>query len=102
MDGDFNFYTNEVPVYTKRNAYRLPDYHRGDIALNRTTNRRKRGTKTISLSIFNVYNRRNIMYVEIVSNRVITATNVTNNYTQELRARSLLPIVPSISCSISY
>ncbi len=44
------------------------------------------------------------MYVEIVSNRVFdpATTKVTNNYTQELKARSLLPIVPSISCSIAY
>jgi outer membrane receptor for ferrienterochelin and colicin len=104
IPSNFNFYTNEVPVYSKRNGYRLPAYHRGDISLNRTTNRRRGGTKTISLNIFNVYNRRNIMYVEILSKRVFdpVTTKVTNNYTQELRARSLLPIVPSLSCSISY
>jgi outer membrane receptor for ferrienterochelin and colicin len=101
---DFNFYTNEVPIYTKRNAYRLPSYHRGDIALNKTKISAKGRKKTWSFSIFNVYNRRNIMYVEILSTRGYDPVKrkVTDNYVQELRARSLMPIIPSVSYTISF
>ncbi|NJN35557.1 MAG: hypothetical protein HC817_16160 [Saprospiraceae bacterium] len=46
-------------LYTERNNFRLPIYHRADIAFNRTSFTQKGRRKTWSFSVFNVYNRRN-------------------------------------------
>jgi hypothetical protein len=53
VDGNF------VPLYTERNGYRMPDYHRLDIGL--TVNRRKAGRfeSYWNFSIYNVYAREN-------------------------------------------
>jgi hypothetical protein len=101
---DLNFHANQLPIYTKRNGYRLPSYHRADVAFNRTTISAKGRKKTWSFSVFNLYNRRNILYVEMVSQRDYDGVNrrFLNSFSQQLKAKSLLPIVPSISYSVSY
>ena len=104
IPNNFSFHANQLPIYTTRNGYRLPSYHRGDIAFNKTNITSKGRKRTWSFSIFNVYNRRNILYVEIVSAREYDAVNrrFTNNYIQELKAKSLFPIIPSVSYSLSF
>ncbi len=45
-----------------RNNYRLPDYHRLDVAFN-FTREKKRGTRTVSWGVYNAYSRNNAFYV---------------------------------------
>ncbi len=56
------YYNGEViPVYSDRNAYRMPDYHRMDVSYI-LKNREKPGRKLfwdLNFSIYNVYNRHN-------------------------------------------
>lgn len=50
-----------LPVYSSRNAFRLPDYHRLDLSLNWKL-KQKKGKKiaqSLNFSIYNVYNRKN-------------------------------------------
>jgi hypothetical protein len=61
------FSTNEgslkaVEIYAERNGYRLPDYHRLDVALNHSK-QLKKGTRNWSVNIYNAYNRQNAYYV---------------------------------------
>jgi hypothetical protein len=56
-----NYYT-DVQVYTEKNGYRLPDYHRLDIGLNRTK-QLKKGIRNWSINIYNAYNHQNAYYV---------------------------------------
>ncbi len=55
----------EVPVYGQKNNDRLPDYHRLDAAatvkLNR--NRESKFQHSLTMSIYNVYGRKNALYV---------------------------------------
>ena len=55
----------EVFVFTEVNGYRLPDYHRLDIAytLGRGYNKRKTLKSTWNFSLYNVYARRNAFSV---------------------------------------
>jgi outer membrane receptor for ferrienterochelin and colicin len=101
---DSLYLTNTLPIYTKRNGFRLPSYHRADIAFNKTIETKKGRKRTWSFSIYNLYNRRNILYVEIVNKREIdnTGQHISTKYIQELKAKSLLPIVPSIIYAVSF
>ena len=91
----------ELPIYSRRNGYRLPAYHRADIGFNRKTITKKGYVKTWNFGIYNLYNRRNILYVEIVTQRDFTGLN-TFTYRQVLRPKSLFPIIPSVSYSLSF
>jgi hypothetical protein len=54
-----------VPIYSDRNAFRLPDYHRMDLSLNirpkKTSKNRDR--YDFNVSLYNVYNRANAWYI---------------------------------------
>jgi len=56
-----NYYT-DVEIYSEKNGYRLPDYHRLDIGLNRTKQLRK-GIRNWSINVYNAYNRQNAYYL---------------------------------------
>jgi len=49
-------------IYAERNGYRLPDYHRLDIGLNRTK-QLKKGIRNWSVNVYNAYNHQNAYYV---------------------------------------
>lgn len=72
-----------------KNSLRLPDYHKLDLAVSYNWSGDK-ADKTLSLSVFNVYNRKNIWYKEYdINEGEITVTNV--NY---------LGFTPNISFTI--
>ncbi len=56
-----NLYT-DVEIYSDKNGYRLPDYHRLDIGLNRSK-QLKKGIRNWSINIYNAYNRQNAYYL---------------------------------------
>ncbi len=59
-----------VPIYTERGSFRMPDYHRLDLGLvwKLFPQSKKRFKSDLTLSIYNVYNRRNafFMYIDAV------------------------------------
>lgn len=84
-----------VLVYTDRNGQQLPDYHRADIGLNFAKQTKSEKNKhTLSLSVYNIYNRHNAFYLVINNNfgdRIL-----------RIRQRSLLPILPSLGYSFNF
>jgi hypothetical protein len=71
----------------QRNAQRMSPYHRMDIGL-QLHKQKKRYTRIIEFSIYNVYNRQNPFYYFIGAN---------DKGDQELMQVSLFPFIPSIS-----
>ncbi len=61
----YEFNGEEVPVYGQRNNARLPDYHRLDVSAKYKLNRspEKKYQHDLTFSIFNVYGRKNILFV---------------------------------------
>ncbi|MFC0875907.1 carboxypeptidase-like regulatory domain-containing protein [Saccharicrinis sp. FJH2] len=59
--GRFVYKGKILPVYSDRNSYRMPDYHRLDIGITYTPkpNSAKRWHSEWNLSVYNVYNRHN-------------------------------------------
>jgi len=60
----------EVPLYGKRNRFRLPDYHRLDVHLSREVTIRGK-TFTLYLDLINMYGRLNILRYDSVNNAEI-------------------------------
>lgn len=86
--------------YNEKNAYRLPSYHRLDLSVN--YNRKNRlGKAKWSLSIYNVYNRKNVY----TANYAIGSTNILGplSYsTRRIDDRKLFGIIPSASYTLSF
>lgn len=54
--------SSEIHIYTERNSYRMPNYHRLDLGLTYTKPKPK-GTAIWSLTAYNIYNRQNAYYL---------------------------------------
>lgn len=78
---------NEVVVYTDRNAYRLPVYHRADVSI--TFNKQKKKyLRSWIIGIYNVYNRHNPFFIDLENGT--------------MKQFSLLPILPSVSWRFKF
>ncbi len=83
-----------VEYYGKRNNYRLPAYHRLDLGIN-FTKQRKRGVGTWSFSVYNAYNHQNPFFVQF-------ERNWRKDNKRELIQYSIFPIIPSVSYSFKF
>ena len=82
--------TQSIIIPGSKNAARLPDYHRLDLSAKYDISMGETGKGTISFSVFNAYNRKNVWYKEFsVDETGLTETNV-----------NLLGITPNISLSV--
>jgi hypothetical protein len=61
----YNYNGEEIPIYGQKNNARLPDYHRMDLSATFKLNKNpeKKFRHSVSFSIFNVYGRKNILFV---------------------------------------
>ena len=73
-------------IYLEKNGYRMHPYHRLDISY-RNTKKKKRGERTWILSIYNVYNRQNPVFYQLV----------TEKGEVKIQQVSLFPIIPSFA-----
>ena len=80
-----------VESYGNRNSTRLPAYHRLDFGVNKHK-KRKKWDSTLSLGVYNVYNRKNpfFAYLAYEDNQRVA------------KQVSLFPIIPSISYRIQF
>ncbi len=96
---DFYYYSeNDMTEYFEaRNSYRKPAYHRLDIGINRTKEK-KIGTRTWSFGIYNVYARQNPF--------IIFPSEEYNDFTDEwepvLKQISFLQFIPYFRWSIAF
>lgn len=92
--------TEEIYIYTEKNAFRAEAYHRLDLGLN-FRKEIKWGTRTLNLSIYNLYNRKN-PYFYTLSTKPTSNINSNGNEKVYLLRNSLFPFIPSISYSIKF
>ncbi len=99
----------EVFVYGKKNAFKMRDYHRLDIAFN-FTKKKKNGKRTWAISIFNLYNRQNPYYYyydrKLLGYETIQTEHGYKDVPKfddlKLYQRSLFSIFPSFSYSFEF
>ncbi len=82
---------NVISEYAQRNAFRMPVYHRMDLAAALTTG--KRGNQKWVFSVYNVYNRSNPYYV------YFDVKGAPDKYELniDLKKVALFPVLPSVS-----
>ena len=96
------FYLEGYPyfVYEGINSYRMRSFHRLDLSLNHTS-KTNWGESTWSISIFNVYNRKNPYYYFYGWTFAPTANN-PNYHNLTLKQRTLFPFFPTISYNFKF
>lgn len=84
-----------VPVYTSRNGYRMPNYHRLDIGATYTPKKKNRWESSWNFSIYNVYGRKNAFSITFQENK--------NNPGQTEAIRlALFQVIPSITYNFKF
>ncbi len=58
-EGKYNIGTETFYYYSKRNGYRMPNYHRLDISVTKVLKEKKRFTSELSFGVYNAYGREN-------------------------------------------
>lgn len=100
--GRFEYNNMIVPIYSDRNSYRMPDYHRLDVSLTikgRSTKKKteepKKVRSELNISIYNLYNRKNAW--------MITFTQDSDNpNTTQAEKVYLFPMIPSITYNFYF
>jgi hypothetical protein len=89
---------NIVNQYTEYNSFRMPAYHRMDVAVSRILKDYRGVTHELVFSIYNLYSRLNpyFMYYKVSGDLDRYKLMVTPRYV------SLFPMMPSVSYRFSY
>ncbi|MBS2213307.1 TonB-dependent receptor [Carboxylicivirga mesophila] len=93
--GKYEFDGNQVPYYTERNGYRMPDYHRLDLNIHLEGKGKRRIQSSWDFSLYNLYNRMNAYTINFRENE--TNPNIT-----EAVKLSLFGIVPSVTWNFKF
>lgn len=98
-----NFFTKNRPYtdlqigyYEHHNNFRMPSYHRMDIAVN-FYKQKKYFNRTFTIGIYNLYNRQNPFYYYLDKNQISPYQT-----TVKLKQVTLFPIIPYITYSIKF
>lgn len=92
---NFNW-LNSGNEFTDRNAFRMRPYHRADIGV-QISHDRKKGVRTWEFSAYNLYSRLNPFFYYIGNER-----DFDNSSKPVLKQISLFPLIPSISWSFKF
>ncbi|GHT62266.1 TonB-dependent receptor [Bacteroidia bacterium] len=96
-----DYYNGDGLTYIdQRNNYRKPAYHRLDLGVN-FHKKKKHGTRTWNISVYNVYNRNNPFFVYSGS-KGIRLPDGTYESKKTLKQVSIFPIIPSITYIYSF
>ena len=93
--GKYEFEGNQIPYYTERNGYRMPNYHRLDLNLHLNGKAKKRFQSSWDFSIYNAYNRYNAYSITFQESETVPGAT-------EAVKLSLFGIVPSISWNFKF
>lgn len=84
-----------ITFYTERNGYRMPDYHRLDLAATWVQKKTKRFESSWSFSVYNVYNRMNAYSISF------RPSETDPNQTEVVKL-SLFPVLPSVTYTFKF
>ena len=84
-----------ISLYSDRNGYRMPDYHRLDIGATYTNKKKKRYESSWNFSVYNAYARKNAYSIDFRENE--------NDPTKTEAVRmALFQIVPSVTYNFKF
>jgi outer membrane receptor protein involved in Fe transport len=94
--GNRYWYDDSMHYYSSRNNYRMPSYHRLDLGIN-FHKKKKHGTRTWNISIYNVYNQQNPFVIYEGTKGEYVNNNGNWRSHKVLKQLSIFPIIPSVS-----
>lgn len=100
----YNINGEDIFIYEERNSYRMRDYHRLDFAVN-FPKKTKRGERTWTISVFNLYNRKNPYYYYYAYEEIPVSHGTSFSFEKgdlKLFQQSLFSIFPSFSYSFKF
>ncbi len=91
-DQSVDYVQNEANLYNGKNGFRMPSYHKLDLGISFTKNMKK-GVRTWSFGLYNVYNHQNpfLLFYQKNKQKIITLHQIT-----------LFPIIPSFNYSYVF
>jgi len=86
-----------IPIYSERNGYRMPNYHRMDLAITLKSKEKpnKRLKSELNLSIYNVYNRHNAWMISFSQDEDEPAKT-------DAELVYIFPILPSLTWNFHF
>ena len=87
-----------IPIYSDRNSYRMPAYHRLDLGLVWKLNP-KRGNADLTFNVYNVYNRRNPYFIYFDQ---IESEDTGDTLGFSAKQVSLFPVIPSVTYNFKF
>ncbi len=102
--GRYEYESYNVNYYTGRNQYRLPAYHRLDLAVTLTPrkNQRRKWKSSWVFGVYNVYNRKNPFTVYTRTKQDDKGNIIGDGSEKEARMVSLFPVLPSVTYNIKF
>lgn len=91
-DPGFYGYNDGIQYYEGRNAYRMRAYHRLDLSYT-TTKKKKWGTRSWVIGVYNAYSRRNPFFLDI---------GYDDERNKTFIQYSLFPLIPSIAYRFTF
>jgi hypothetical protein len=104
IEGNNGYYSGyNLDYFESRNNYRMPNYHRLDLSVN-FHKKKKHGTRTWNISIYNVYNQMNPFLVSEGVDDNNSYYDYDGNWHSKkvLKQISIFPIIPSVSYIYSF
>jgi hypothetical protein len=84
-----------IPIYSDRNDYRMPDYHRLDLSVTFKGKPSKKWHDEVNLSVYNAYNRHNAWAINFVQDPVDPNTTYAEK-------TYLFAIIPAITYNVKF
>ncbi|MCR4681548.1 MAG: TonB-dependent receptor [Bacteroidales bacterium] len=94
--GYYFYMGSYITEYSSRNGYRMPPYHRLDLAVNWTIKKSRRFETGLNFSVYNVYNRKNPFFIFMETNADMGSEITDFSIQTHAYQMSLFPIIPSI------
>lgn len=93
--GKYEVNGTQIPYYTERNGYRMPDYHRLDLGLTWYLKERKKFEHSLNFSVYNAYARENAYTITFQE-------NPDNPSETQAVQTTLFKAVPSITYNFNF
>ena len=97
-DGRYVINGNILNQYSKFNSSRMPAYHRLDLSVTRTIEKRANREQILNFSLYNAYNRSNPFYMYFHASGDLTHYKLV----VEPKMVSVFPIIPSLSYELRF
>ena len=93
MNSVFSYF-EDVNLYSSRNGFRMPAYHRLDVALKFINHKSETKTSEWTLGLYNAYNHKNPYFIYIDED--------WDTGKKQAKQVSLFPVIPALSYSFSF